>query len=142
MIDQKTAPYAALILRLTIAGYFAAALYGKFILRPISLWWGNLLKAGYPEWVLTYTLTAEFAAAFFLLLGIYTRWVSLLVLPMMIGATHFWMVRKSFWFVEGGWAMPFAWSIMLLVQALLGDGAFAVKVPNLPWERKLQQEVA
>jgi len=142
MIDYRTAPYAALLLRITIAGYFTAALYGKFILRPISLWWGNLLKAGYPEWVLAYTLTAEFAAAIFLLLGIYTRWVSLLVLPMMIGATHIWMVRKSFWFVEGGWAMPLAWSIMLLVQALLGDGAFAVKVPSLRWERKLQHEAA
>jgi len=139
MIDTRTAPYAALLLRVTIAGYFAAALYGKFVLKPISLWWNGLLKAGYPEWVLAYTLTAEFAAAIFLLLGIYTRWVSLLVLPMMIGATHFWMVRKNFWFVEGGWAMPFAWSIMLVVQSLLGDGALSVKVPSLPWERRLER---
>jgi hypothetical protein len=44
MIDHRTAPYAAFILRLTIAGYFAAALYGKFILKPISLWWATSSK--------------------------------------------------------------------------------------------------
>jgi putative oxidoreductase len=142
MIDQRTAPYAAFLLRITIAGLFIAALYGKCILKPISLWWNGLLKAGYPEWVLAYTLSAEFASAVLLLLGIYTRWVSLYTLPMMIGATHFWMVRKSFWFVEGGWEMPFVWSIMLLTQALLGDGAFAIKVPSLPWERRLQKAPA
>jgi putative oxidoreductase len=107
MIDQRTAPYAALLLRVTIAGLFIAALYGKFILKPISLWWNGLLKAGYPEWVLAYALSAEFASAVLLLLGVYTRWVSLYTLPMMMGATHFWMVRKSFWFVEGGMGNAF-----------------------------------
>ena len=142
MIDQRTAPYAALILRVTIGGLFFAHLYGKFILRPISLWWNGLLKAGYPEWVLVYALSAEFAAAALLTLGIYTRWVSLYTLPMMVGATYFWTVRKGFWFTEGGWEMPFVWAIMLLVQALLGDGAFAVKVPSLPWERRFQRAPA
>jgi putative oxidoreductase len=139
MIDNRTAPYAALLLRLTISGFFIVALYGKFILRPISLWWGGLLKAGYPEWVLAYALSAEFASAIFLLLGIYTRWVSLYTIPMMAGATHFWMVRKGFAFTEGGWEMPFAWMMMLFVQVLLGDGAFSVKVPTLPWDRTIRQ---
>jgi putative oxidoreductase len=136
MIDVRTAPYAALLLRVTIASLFIAALYGKFILKPISGWWGGLMKAGYPEWVLAYTLSAEFACSVLLMLGIYTRWVSLYTLPMMLGATHFWMTRKAFWFTEGGWEMPAVWAVMLLVQALLGDGAFAVKVPTLPWERR------
>src|SRR5205823_13987800 len=95
MIDQRTAPYAALLLRVTIGGLFMAALYGKFILKPISLWWNGLLKAGYPEWVLAYTLSAEFAAAILLVLGIYTRWVSLYTLPMMLGATPGWFAKVS-----------------------------------------------
>jgi putative oxidoreductase len=142
MIDIRTAPFAALLLRVTIAGLFIFALYGKFIVRPISLWWNGLLKAGYPEWVLAYSLSAEFAAAVFLLLGIYTRWVSLYTIPMMMGATQFWMARKGFPFTEAGWEMPFVWTIMLLIQALLGDGAFAVKVPMLPWERGLLRRPA
>lgn len=78
MTDYKTAPYATLILRLTIGGLFLAALYGKFILKPIGLWWNGLTKAGYPECVLAYTLSAEFAAGILLVLGIYTRCVNLL----------------------------------------------------------------
>lgn len=73
MIDQRTAPYAALLLRVTIAGLFIAALYGKFVLKPIGLWWNGLLKAGYPEWVLAYTLSVEFASAILLLLGLSSR---------------------------------------------------------------------
>ncbi|MCK1489167.1 DoxX family protein [Bradyrhizobium sp. 180] len=142
MIDHRTAPYAALLLRVTIAGLFIAALYGKFVLKPIGLWWNGLLKAGYPEWVLAYTLSAEFASAILLLLGLYTRWVSLYTLPMMVGATHFWMVRKSFWFVEGGWEMPFVWAIMLVVQALLGDGALALRTMRLPWEERFRKATA
>ena len=49
MIDQRTAPYAALLLRVTIGGLFLAALYGKFILRPISLWWNGLPQGRIPR---------------------------------------------------------------------------------------------
>ncbi len=31
--------------------------------------------------------------------------------------------------------MPLTWCLMLCVQALLGDGVFAVPTPVLPWER-------
>ncbi|PAY05059.1 hypothetical protein CK489_31165 [Bradyrhizobium sp. UFLA03-84] len=142
MIDQRTAPYAALLLRVTIAGLFIAHLYGKCVLKPISLWWNGLAKLGYPEWVLGYALSAEFGAAVLLLLGIYTRWISIYAIPMMLGATQFWMQRKGYWFTEAGWELPFVWAIMLAVQALLGDGAFAVKVPRLPWQRRLQATAA
>lgn len=77
-----------------------------------------------------------------LLLGVYTRWVSIYTIPMMLGATHFWTVRKGFYFTEAGWELPFVWAIMLAVQALLGDGAFAVKVPSLPWERRRHEAAA
>ncbi|UFX42393.1 DoxX family protein [Bradyrhizobium sp. 41S5] len=142
MIDQRTAPYAALLLRVTLAGLFIAHLYGKCVLKPINLWWNGLSKLGYPEWVLAYALSAEFGSALLLLLGIYTRWVSIYTIPMMLGATHFWMLRKGYWFTEAGWEMPLVWAIMLAVQALLGDGAFALKVPKLPWERRLQPTTA
>ena len=38
-----------------------------------------------------------------------------------------------------GAEFTFAWSFMLIAQALLGDGAYAVRVPALPWERGLQR---
>jgi hypothetical protein len=58
--------------------------------------------------------------------GIYTRWVSLYALPLTIGASQFWLVRRGFYFTGAGAELPLVWSIMLTLQAMLGDGPFAV----------------
>ena len=76
-------------------------------------------------------MAAEFAGALLLLLGIYSRYVSLLALPVMIAITYHWMVRKGFWFTDGGMEFPLAWTMMLITQAILGDGAYAVRLPVL-----------
>jgi putative oxidoreductase len=47
---------------------------------------------------------------------------------MMIGAGQFWLVRKGFYFTGGGCELPAVWGILLLVQALIGDGPYAVKI--------------
>jgi putative oxidoreductase len=134
MINQRTVPYAALALRLTLGGLFAVHLYSKFFVRDVSNWWNALDRAGYPDWVLAYTLAGEIAGAALLILGVWTRWVSLFTLPLMLGATHFWMVRKSFYFTDAGWEFPAVWAAMLAIQAMLGDGAYAlVRSPPLRW---------
>jgi hypothetical protein len=46
------------------------------------------------------------------------------------------MVRKGFWFADGGMEFPLAWVFMLIAQVLLGDGACALCVPALPWKRR------
>ncbi len=48
-----------------------------------------------------------------------------------------WAIRKGFWFTDGGLEFALAWLMLLVAQVLLGDGAYAVKVPRLPlpWER-------
>jgi putative oxidoreductase len=123
-----TAPYAALLLRVTMGVLFVAHLYWKFEVRPggIHSWWSNLNDSGYPDWVLAYVLSAEFAGALLLIPGLYTRWVSLYALPFMAAASQYWMVRKGFFFTVAGGEMPMLWAIMLVLQALLGDGAYAV----------------
>lgn len=73
-----------------------------------------------------YSISAEFAGALLLIPWIYTRWVSLYALPLMIGASQFWLVRKGFYFTGAGAELPLVWSIMLAVQAMLGDGPFAI----------------
>lgn len=123
---HPTAPYAALVLRITLAGLFIAHLGSKFFIRGLDAWWASLSRLGYPNWVLAYTLGAEVLGTL-LLLGMWTRWISIVTLPMMLGATHFWMTRKGFFFTDAGWELPFVWSLMLVVQALLGDGAYALR---------------
>jgi len=136
MIDARTAPYAALVLRLSLSFLFFAHVYRKFAVIGFDNWWSRLvMKDGYPEWALYYTLAAEFAGAVLLLLGVYSRYVALFTLPVLLAVTHYWAVRKGFWFGDGGAEFPLAWCMMLVTQAFLGDGAYAVRVPALPWER-------
>lgn len=135
MIDHRTAPYAALVLRLALSLFFFTHLIRKFAVIGFDPWWAGLVKQGYPGFALGYTVAIEFVGAVLLLLGIYTRTVSLLALPALIAVTNHWMVRKGFWFADGGMEFPLAWVFMLIAQVLLGDGAFALRVPPLPWER-------
>ena len=135
MIDHRTAPYAALVLRLSLAFFFLAHLYRKFAVTGYDNWWSGMQKAGYADWVSAYTLGAEFAGAILLLLGVYTRYVSMLVLPVLIAITYHHAIRKGFWFSDGGAEFALAWTFMLCVQVLLGDGAYALRVPGMPWNR-------
>jgi putative oxidoreductase len=135
MIDSRTAPYAALLLRLSLSFLFFAHLYWKFAIKGYDAWWAGMVEAGYPNWASYYTLAIEFTGAVLLLFGIYTRYVCLFALPVMIAIINHWAIRKGFYFTVGGAELPFAWTMMLITQALLGDGALAVRMPALPWER-------
>lgn len=122
-------PYAALLLRVTLGLMFLAHLYWKFEILPggVAKWWSNLSASGYPGFVLWYAISAELAGALFLIPGLYVRWVSLYALPLTIGAAHFWLVRRGFFFTAAGGELPVVWSIMLVLQALLGDGPYALR---------------
>jgi putative oxidoreductase len=135
-IDQRTAPYAALLLRVTLGVYAILHLYWKFYIRPDGFdgWWNGLVMAGYPTWVIAYVLSGEFAGALLLIPGVLTRWAALYSMPLIVGAAQFWMVRKGFFFTASGAELPVLWAIALIVQAGLGDGAYAlVPSPAFPF---------
>jgi putative oxidoreductase len=138
MIDQRTAPYAALLLRVTLGCLFIAHLYWKFAILDGGLdkWWGNFANSGYPAFVPWYCISAEFVGALLIIPGIYARWACLYTLPLIAGAAQFWAVRKGFFFTGAGSELPVIWSVMLIVQMLLGDGPFAVIPSSLPLRRR------
>ena len=134
MLDQRTVLYGVLLLRVSLGLLFWAHLYGKFFVMPggVVQWWGNFATNGYPWFVPWYAISAEFVGAILLIPGIYTRWAALYVVPMMIGAAQFWLVRKGFYFTSAGCELPIVWTVLLLVQALLGDGPYALKPSPFP----------
>ena len=136
MIDQRTAPYAVLLLRLILGSLFIAHLYWKFAILDGGLdkWWGNFAANGYPSFVPWYCISAEFIGALLIIPGIYTRWACLYALPLMLGAAQYWAVRKGFYFTGGGAEFPLVWSALLMAQILLGDGPLAVVAS--PWRAK------
>jgi putative oxidoreductase len=44
----------------------------------------------------------------------------------MLAAAHYWFRRKGYFFTAAGAELPIVWTVMLVVQALLGDGAYAL----------------
>ena len=123
------APWGILLLRLTIGSLFIAHLYWKFFVLPggVSQWMQMLDRNGYGWPVAWYGLTVEFMGAILITAGIGTRLLSLYALPFMIGAAHFWAVRKGFFFTNSGAELPVVWAVLLAVQALLGPGRWALQ---------------
>ena len=91
---------------------------------------GFFESIGFPG-ILAYPVMAgEIVLGLALILGFMTRWAALAALPIMIGAIvpH---AGNGFTFSNtgGGWEYPVFWAIALAVQAMLGDGAYAIGNP-------------
>ena len=116
------------MLRLVLGSLFIAHLYWKFAIFPGGLprWWDNLASE-YAWFVPAYVLSAELAGALLIIPGIYACWASLYALPMMLGAAQFWAVRKGFYFTAGGAELPLVWSVLLVLQVMLGDGPYRLR---------------
>jgi putative oxidoreductase len=73
-------------------------------------------------------MAAEVGGGLLLLLGIETRWIALLLVPLMVGTIVLVHGRNAWLFTnkDGGWEYPAFWIVGLLVLAMLGDGALAL----------------
>lgn len=130
---RSSASYGVLVLRVLLGCLFIAHLCWKFFILKggFAGWWNGLLHNGYAPFVPPYVASVEFAGAILLIPGILTRYVVIYAIPMMLGAAQFWAVRKGFFFTGAGCEMPLTWATLLVVQALLGDGPYAlVKSPD------------
>ncbi|WP_445680512.1 DoxX family protein [Radicibacter daui] len=129
MIDNRTAPYAALVLRLVLGVAFVAHLALKlFVFTPAGTA-GFFASLGLPPALAYLTMLGEAVAAVSLLLGIWTRIGALIGVPILLGAIVMVHGAAGFFFnnPNGGWEYPAFWAVALIVQALLGDGALALK---------------
>ncbi len=141
MIDTRTTtPYAAFLLRVSMGLLFLAhgALLklGTFGITGTMGYFGSL---GYPPFFAVLVIAGEIGAGIALILGVGVRAVSLLALPIMIGATlqhlpNGWVFSAR----DGGWEFPAFWTVLLLVQAGLGAGAFALDLGRLTGRRSVQ----
>ena len=133
MIDIRTALYAAFLLRVALGMLFLAhGLILKVLTFTIPGTVGYFESIGYPGAFAYLVILGEIGGGLLLIAGVYTRWIALALLPILIGATlqhagNGWVFNAP----GGGWEFPAFWTLLLVVQSLLGDGAFALKVPAL-----------
>ncbi|GGE54323.1 DoxX family protein [Actibacterium pelagium] len=136
MTDQTThntsADYAALVLRVTSGSLMIAHGLLKVNVFTIAGTVGYFESLGLPGLFAYLTILAELAGGAALILGVAVRPVALALLPILIGAT--WVHAGNGWLFSaegGGWEFPLFWVAAHVAIALLGRGAFALKLPVL-----------
>src|SRR4051812_40234486 len=128
MNQQELAAYAALLLRVSLALMFFAHAYLKIVVFTPAGAAKYFESLGVPGFLAYLTMAAEIGGGVLLLLGVETRWVALLLIPLIAG-TIVLVHGKNGWLFsnkDGGWEYPAFWIVGLIVLALLGDGAAAL----------------
>lgn len=127
MIDARTAPYAGLLLRLTLGGALLAHGLMKVFVFTLPGTVGFFQSLGLPGALAYLVVLVEVAGGLALILGFKTRIAALIAVPVLLGAA--WVHAPNGWVFSnpsGGWEFPVFWAAALVVQSLLGDGAYSV----------------
>ena len=128
MIDTRTAPYAALLLRVTLGALFLA--HGSlklFVFTPAGTaqYFGSL---GLPPALAYFTMAAELIGGFAMIIGLLSRWIALALIPILVGTIVTVHGPAGFFFnnPNGGWEFPALWIAGQIAVAFLGDGPYAL----------------
>lgn len=127
MIDSRTAPYAAFVLRVALGIMFIAHALLKYAVFTLPGTVKFFESLGLPGPLAYLTFFAELIGGALILAGAGARWVSAALIPVLLGAT--WAHAGNGWLFtapNGGWEYPAFLAAAALVQALLGDGKFAI----------------
>ena len=126
--DVAPADYAALLLRVSAGVLFVIHGGLKLFVFGLAGTAGFFASIGLPAPLGAVTIAVEILGGLALIAGLWTRWVSLALVPIMVGAGYFGHVANGFFFSapNGGWEYPAFWTVALVVQALLGDGAYSL----------------
>jgi putative oxidoreductase len=131
VIDTRTAPYAALVLRVSLGIMFVAhSLVLKYFTYGMPGTVQFFESIGLPAAAAYLTFWAELIGGLALIAGVATRWVALALIPILAGAT--WVHIGNGWVfsnANGGWEYPVFLIVVSIVVALLGSGPYAVGSP-------------
>jgi len=116
--------YGAATLRVAIGLVMLAHAAAKYFLYTLPGTAAFFAQHGFPGWTAYPVFLLEMVGGALLLLGWQTRWVSVALLPVMLGA---WLVHAPngwmFTAPNGGWEYPAFLILALAAQAMLGNGA-------------------
>jgi putative oxidoreductase len=128
MIDARTAPYAALVLRLALGVMFLAhGLTKLFVFTPAGTA-QFFTSIGFAGWLAYPVLAFEIIAGVMLVVGLWTRWVAALAaIELFVASTVHFRNGWAFTNPDGGWEYPVFLAVAAVALALLGGGACAVK---------------
>ena len=122
------ADLGAMILRVSMGVLFLAHAGLKlFVFTPAGTA-AYFASLGLPGSLAYLVIAAELFGGMALVFGVYGRWVSLALVPILLGSIYVPHGAAGFFFSNagGGWEFPAFWAVALVVQALIGDGAYAL----------------
>jgi putative oxidoreductase len=128
MIDSRSAPYGAFVLRVALGLMWVSHALLKYVVFTIPGFAGFLGSLGLPEALAWPVFLAELIGGVLIIAGIYARHVALLLIPVMAGAmsVHIpngWLFSAA----GGGWEYPGFLIVASFALWLIGDGAFALR---------------
>jgi putative oxidoreductase len=131
---ERQSSLAALALRLIIAGFFGYHFFFKlqagFAANVTSF---ELRAFPFPTLFAFVDMFVEACVIPFLVLGIYSRFCMIMLIPLMIGIWGvFW--PRAFNFSMGGSELPTMWFLVMWVLIIIGDGRYAIRVPHLAFD--------
>ncbi|KTT47646.1 membrane protein [Pseudomonas oryzihabitans] len=123
MMNDRTAPHAALLLRIALGVMFLAHGLTKLLVFTLPGTAAFFASVGFPGW-LAYPVTFfELAAAILLLLGAWVRPVAAVAaVQLFVAATVHFGNGWSFTNPHGGWEYPVFLAVTAAALALLGAG--------------------
>ena len=128
--NTSLTPYGIVALRWTLALYWGVHWCYKVIYEGMPATEHLFVSLGYPGWLAWADITGELIAVIGLLLGLYVRTLSLLLLVILIPAMALW-IPNGIWAIHGGYEFVVLWIFLQIIQALLGPGPLSIK--TLPW---------
>lgn len=128
MVDSRTVPYAALVLRLALGIMLVAHGLTKLLVFTPAGTAQFFQSLGFPGFLAYVVMTFEIVGGLMLILGIYARQVAIVAVVLLAGAStvHFgngWAFANK----GGGWEYPVFLTLSALALALIGDGALTLK---------------
>lgn len=125
--QTQNSNYAATLLRVTLGTIFLSHGLWKVLTLGLPTTVGYFASQGFPGWTAYLVIAGELGSGALLILGVQSRAIALLMLPILIGALSVHLPNGFvFSYPNGGWEYPAFLIVASGVQALLGDGAFAL----------------
>ncbi|MFC0119111.1 DoxX family protein [Pseudoalteromonas xiamenensis] len=120
---------ATTILRLSLGVMFLAHGFLKLLVFTPAGTAGFFRSLGLPEFLGPLTMSLELAGGLLLVIGFQVRLVSVLLIPILIGSIVFVHGANGWGFgnAGGGYEYPLFLIMASVVQALLGNGAYAIE---------------
>src|SRR5262245_20396550 len=132
--ESRAVTAGATLLRATLGAMWISHAWFKISAFGVAGFAGWLDSLGLPGFMAGPVIALEVIGGLLILAGFYARYVSIALLPVLAVATWVHLPNGMiFSNANGGWEYPVFLIVASVVQALIGDGALALKSRPLPF---------